>query len=80
LTEKQPLVYVKVKDLKWILPKTPEDNDRTTRTNLKAPILITEWNYKWVTVDGFHRVQKAVNENVEELPARIVSSIQLASA
>jgi hypothetical protein len=79
MVEKQPLAYIKVEDLKWMLSES-SDEERTANADLKAPILVTEWNHKWVTVDGFHRVKKAVIKKVKELPARIVSAEQLEKA
>lgn len=75
LTDKQPKAYFKVKDLEWIIKE--DEQDRIDDADLSSPILVTEWKNKWVVLDGFHRLLKAVNEKVEELTGRVVSAEQL---
>lgn len=78
-TAKQPLAYLKIADLEWILEEG-DDEERTEAADLKSPILVTEWKNKWVVLDGFHRLQKAVSKDIEELAGRIVSAEQLEQA
>lgn len=79
LTAREPLAFFKVKDLKWILPHTDIDSERMVKADISAPILVTEYKNKWVVVDGAHRLARAVNDKIEELPGRVVSAEQLES-
>jgi len=76
LVDKNPVSYFKVADIEWILA---EDNDaaRVKSADLNAPLLMTIWKRKWVVLDGVHRLQKAIDMEVEYLPGRIVSQEQL---
>lgn len=69
LVDADPIAYFKVADLAWIL----KEDKRTDDADLKTPILVTVWKHKWVVLDGAHRLQKALDQKVEQLPGKIVS-------
>lgn len=77
LTDQSPVAYFLVSDLAWILAET--DQSRIDSADLSAPILVTEWENKWVVIDGWHRLQKAVSKRVKVLPGKVVSAEQLRS-
>ena len=69
-----PVVKIAVTDLKWLLDKpTKEDIERADRSDTGCPILVTKWNGKVVTLDGYHRLIKAVRGGEEFLPGKRVS-------
>lgn len=82
LVDKQEPIKVKVKDLEWEIEEelSASDDERVEDADLKAPILITKWKDQIVTVDGYHRLIKAVRSDVKELPAKEVSKDQLKQA
>jgi hypothetical protein len=75
LTQDFPLAYFFVGDLKWILDE--DDQERTLDADLNAPILVTQWQDKWVVLDGVHRLAKAISIQQSHLPGRFVTMDQL---
>lgn len=82
LVDKQDEIEVKVDDLEWEIEEelSADDDERVKNADLNAPILVTKWEDKLVTVDGYHRLIKAVRDGVKELPAKEVSKEQLEKA
>jgi hypothetical protein len=80
--DKQDPIKVAVKDLEWEIEDDlmADDDERVKKADLSAPILVTKWQDKIVTVDGYHRLIKAVRDGVKELPAKEVSKEQLEKA
>lgn len=79
---KQKIIQMKVSDLKWILQYTQTDADRVNNADLSKPILVyhdLEKGY-WVTLDGGHRLTKAVRDKQTSLPAYVVDQSLLDSA
>jgi hypothetical protein len=65
---------VPVSQLKWIMkydPMSQEDAERILSADLAAPLLITkepQEGNKFVVLDGIHRLAKAIQQHVLELP------------
>lgn len=79
-TEDSEIDTKDVDDLKWLLDDELADKDRVARADLSVPILITRWKDKWVTVDGFHRLTKAVKQGKKTLKVKIVTQKMLKDA
>jgi hypothetical protein len=76
LAEKAPVTHVKVDDLKWVMAHAkPQTQERVLAADLSAPLVIMKWRDKWLVVDGLHRLYKAVDEGVEELPAHVIQHL-----
>lgn len=71
---------IKVSDLKWILEYDYADKDRVENSDTSTPILYTKENGKYYTIDGFHRLTKAVDKNIHELQGYLVTKQQLDKA
>lgn len=68
-----PAQAIAVSELAWILDEESfHDEGRVLATNLDAPLLITRWNTRWVVLDGWHRLVKAVRTRVPVLRAHVV--------
>lgn len=70
----EPIEMISVSKLKWVLEYCTPDEKRVEAADLSAPLLVTKDGGKELTVDGLHRLTRAVRENVTELPYRRVSS------
>lgn len=68
-----PQGVVAVKDLKGILGLTYLE-PRDAEINLKVPLLLVECpgDYGTLLVDGYHRLDKAVKEGLDTLPAYLL--------
>lgn len=74
LVPEYPVVTVRVGELAWsVNPPTEDEKTRAEQTDLKHPVLVANFGERLVTVDGYHRLIKAIQEGVETLPARMVS-------
>jgi len=63
----------KVADLKWILQYADTDPERLLKADTLAPILVTkDTKGRLVTIDGFHRLTKAVAEGLLTLPGKLI--------
>ena len=72
--EGSPTETIPVKELSWVLKYDTPDSNRVEKADLKAPILVAKDSKgRMATVDGLHRLTKAVKSGVESLPAREVS-------
>jgi hypothetical protein len=65
---------VKVDDIKWIMEyDKPQNMKRVKNADITTPILVAfSKNGKLTVVDGLHRLAKAILNDVDELPARMV--------
>lgn len=86
-TDKQDVIQVPVSDLKWEAEGESiesAEEQRIKDADITKPILVTKWKdqdeTKLVTVDGFHRLMKAIRDGVKHLPGRMVSKSQLKDA
>lgn len=66
-----------VSELKWVLKDTKVKAERVTKADLSKPILVTKWHKKLVAVDGAHRLTKAVQQKVKQLPGKYVTKEDL---
>jgi len=65
-------VYIDVLELSKQLPAPHCEPDRVAAANLDYPIIIVQvggW-YRYI-LDGYHRFQKAINQEVEYIKAKI---------
>jgi hypothetical protein len=51
--------------------------ERVSDADITKPILVINDNSRWVIVDGVHRLEKAIKENVAELPVIVVTDEDL---
>lgn len=77
LTEHTPVKMYDVSDLEWILEYTNVDDDRVEQADISEPILIVRYQGMYAVVDGAHRLTKAVQERVDQLPGKLVTHKQL---
>lgn len=69
-----PILTIKVNRLKWVVdPKQPVDQARVDRADLDAPCLVCFTEGRELTVDGFHRLVKALQNHKPTLRYRRVS-------
>lgn len=84
LTEHLPTVQVKVKDLAWIVNGKLSDDDekRIEEADTSAPIIVLPNGYMGMTVtlDGYHRLVKAIRLGDKELPAKVATPEMLQQA
>lgn len=71
---------VSVSELEWILKYGDADKNRVENSDTNTPILYTKENGKYYTIDGFHRLTKAVDKNIDELQGYLVTKQQLDKA
>ena len=77
----RPILYIAVDQLDWVVqPKDTPDQERVDRSDLTAPLLITRSNGRMLVVDGYHRLVKALKNQVLALPYRFVPSSVMRSA
>ncbi len=70
-----------VADLDWILEEEPSsEQERVDRADLTCPILVTRCGDKLLTVDGCHRLTKAKQRDIDQLPARLVTAEEMEAA
>lgn len=81
LAEHLPVELVEVGELLWCVEKlTDEEIERADKADLSFPILVTRWGGRLVTVDGFHRLIKAVRCGVTTLPSKYIDEETLRAA
>jgi hypothetical protein len=84
LTENHPIAYISTQDLFWLLADykpVPEDVSRMDNVDLGVPILVTIYEGdKWLIVDGFHRLLRALRDHVTILPCRVIASDMMESS
>lgn len=69
-TESLPVITIPTSRLSWIID--PEQIEEFKYADTSIPILVVPWKNKLVVIDGFHRLLKAVDENIPYLPAKMV--------
>lgn len=63
--------------LQWMTDQ-PSDADRVANANTNIPVIVIEYEpNKWVTLDGFHRVCKAIAGGSPTIAAKIVTERDL---
>lgn len=72
--EDEPVEQIAIIDLIWILKHVDYlDPDRVQKADVSIPILVTKYRNKELVVDGLHRLAKAVNSRMKDLPYKRVS-------
>lgn len=75
-TEEYPVQDIPVSELEWITKdQEPEEFEYA---DTEVPILVTPWEDKIVVIDGYHRLLKAIDRELEKLPAKVVPTSVLA--
>ena len=73
-------IQLAVKDLVWIFKYVEPSPERTRIADPSVPVLVTKWRGKLVVVDGLHRLQKAQEQGLETIPAKLLSAKDLQKA
>lgn len=67
----EPIVTLKIEDLAHV-PSVTIDQHRKERTDLTVPIIVEEKDGRFKSIlDGHHRRQKAIDQNVDRIPAKV---------
>lgn len=80
LSDDLPTEDIPMSDLEWMLPCDGIDDDRLEKADPSVPIIVTDWNGETVVLDGAHRLTKAKEQGLENLPAKRVTQEILAMA
>lgn len=79
--KKHHLISITVNQLTWMVDETdlnyPGFVERVRKANTAFPIIVTKWKDKWVTLDGFHRVCKAVFSGDLTIEAKVIEEDEL---
>lgn len=79
LTEKLKPESIPVRRLSWIMLYTEVDRDRINQANLKVPVIVVQDEKKrYVTLDGAHRLAKAMELGATSLPCYLLKAKDLA--
>lgn len=70
LTRNYPVNNFSTDSLKWIL----DDNDDidVDYADTSIPVLIARWKDKFVVIDGYHRLKKAIQNGMDTIPGKFV--------
>lgn len=71
-SELLPVELFDIDDLDWVLDHSTIDNNRVENADVNVPILITQYNGKYVVLDGAHRLTKAKKLGKEKIKVKIV--------
>lgn len=80
LVHVRKVVNVSVKRLKWILEYDTPDPDRVEAADVTTPLLVVKHLGVYYAVDGLHRLTKAVSEELETMPCKIISLAEMKTA
>lgn len=72
LTDKVHKVFYPVSRLEWILDFDEPDEERLKKKDSGLPLLITYSDGQWVTLDGLHRLTKAVRKGSKMVKVQVV--------
>lgn len=78
-----PTENMEVGKLSWVLDYASDvDHNRIQRSDVSVPLLVTfdDSSNRWIVLDGFHRLNKAINEKQSAVPVKIISAELLAQA
>jgi len=73
LTKDTETETVDISKLKWIIPVSSLEQKRVAKADLKYPIIVIKWHDKIVTLDGAHRVAKAVKQGKEKMQVKFAT-------
>ena len=63
-----------ISNLSWILKYTDTDPKRVKSADITVPILVWKDKGQWITVDGAHRLKKAISENKDTILVKILDN------
>ncbi len=63
----------------WILKFDPPHKARVESANLRTPIIVLHDGSRYVTLDGLHRIARALAHRIYTLPAKVLSQAELDS-
>lgn len=75
--ENNEIINFKVDELKWILQYTETQPERVKNADLSSPILVVKEAGLYIVIDGAHRLTKAVEDGVKQIPGILVAASQL---
>lgn len=70
--EKLPVKSLPVSLLKWVTQYGEADPKRVAKADLNVPVLVVIWQGKYTVIDGFHRLTRAIQEGLHQIPAKLV--------
>lgn len=73
LAEKIKIEQIPTNKLSWILEHDVPDPKRLKTADYKYPLLVSLEDGVYYTVDGLHRLTKAVDDEVLSLPCKLIS-------
>lgn len=85
-TDTAPVAYFRVADLQWVVDENIHAHNvldelvRVEAADVNVPILVTTYEDRWLVVDGWHRLLKALALGYEFLPGKFVSEELLESS
>ena len=80
LTQDTMNQLIKVSELTWVLAHDTPRRERVQRADVTVPILVTKLGKLELVIAGLHRLQKAVELGLKELPYKRVSPEMLKMA
>lgn len=63
-----------ISDLSWILKYTDVDPKRVKSADISVPILVWKDKGQWITVDGAHRLKKAMDEQKDIISVKVLDN------
>lgn len=79
--EHQQIEYIPTSELIWILKHIdPLDPQRVKAADVSIPILVTKYRNKELVIDGLHRLVKATQSRMKNIPFKRVSKEVFESA
>ena len=67
----EPVVILKIEDLAHV-PSVAIEEHRKERADLTVPIIVEEKDGRFKSIlDGHHRRQKAIDQNIDRIPAKV---------
>ena len=70
--EKQTPANKKIADLEWIIQHGTPDEQRVKNADPSVPIIVTPYKNSYAVVDGYHRLVKAKQMKLEEIPTKTI--------
>lgn len=84
-TEKTPVTVLDIDKLSWIVEsklngKDPDFIERMNKADTDVPIIVIRWKDKWVIIDGYHRLCKAIFKGHRTIKVKIIKEFTLKKA
>lgn len=84
MTHRSEVIEVDIDKLAWIvekhLSKDPDFMRRIHAADPDVPIILTPWDGKWMVIDGFHRLAKAIFLGMKKIKAKVIREKDLKKA